>query len=395
MSTEEKRAVENAEKNRQEENKLEMCEYSIFTYLKDHTAFLVACVSALVATISFCLNYAANQYTSTYLRYWMVDTVYVRANKTEQVYVILFTLLYLATVLFSHKIMIGTAKAFAFYNRLLSALKWYYKDFKSELRAIKRKTRKLVRLNNRVALKCKPTKRKQLCKESEAAAREYVELETTMKEIRSMRYICKTNLVFRVIGSILAMFGITLVGAGLMTSSRGEYRPFVSLFLSGIVVLFDFLVYFVPSYRSSRVKRKKHKETTLAKIKEELGHSDAHQFPIISIVRTGGKELLSNKSLGKMAFSAIAMVLMLASIFAYEGKMDGETKKEFPIYTDETGTYAAVYNNGDELVLKAAHTDATRIEIDIRQQKVVPVVGVAYEICTFETVVLIDKDGKN
>ena len=73
-------------------------QYSIYNYLKEHTAFLVACVSAFVAVISFALNYAASQYTGAYLQYWMVDTVYAKENKTELIYVILFTLLYASSL---------------------------------------------------------------------------------------------------------------------------------------------------------------------------------------------------------------------------------------------------------------------------------------------------------
>lgn len=70
-------------------------------------------------------------------------------------------------------------------------------------------------------------------------------------------------------------------------------------------------------------------------------------------------------------------------------------KKNFPICTDETGTYAVVYNTGDMLISKAAKIgeDGSTIEIDVRKQKTVSAAQMHYEICTFEEVIVIGKEG--
>ena len=45
-------------------------EESIYHYFREHTAFLVTCVSAMVAITSFVLNYAISRYNLAYLQYW-------------------------------------------------------------------------------------------------------------------------------------------------------------------------------------------------------------------------------------------------------------------------------------------------------------------------------------
>ena len=42
---------------------------SIYHYFREHTAFLVTCVSAMVAITSFILNYAISRYNLAYLQH--------------------------------------------------------------------------------------------------------------------------------------------------------------------------------------------------------------------------------------------------------------------------------------------------------------------------------------
>lgn len=380
MATEEMAVVVQSNDATQSDKTHDESQYSIYNYLKEHTAFLVACVSAFVAVISFALNFAADQYTGAYLQYWMVDTVYAKENKTELIYVILFTLFYSVAIIIAHKVMSGTANTFGFYNRILSALNWYYRDAKKEFRAIRRETKKLMR--------------KHSSNHTDNLQNKRTEMDVSLKEISSMKRTCELWLFFNVVGSALIIFGLVYIVAGLMTSSRGDYRIWGPAILSGIVVAFDLFLYFIPAFRSSRVKKRDHKEISLAQLKEEMQHADKHRFPIASILHTGAKELLSNKRFKQFALISVAMVVMLFGLYSSAGKTDAEKAKEFPIYTDETGTYAVVYNNGDTLVLKAANIENAQIEINVRQQKIVSASDISYEIRTFETVIVTGKDGE-
>lgn len=392
MATEEMTAVAEPQETTQPEVHDES-QYSIYNYFKEHTAFFVACVSACVAVITFALNYAANQYTSAYLQYWMVDTVYAKDNKTELVYTILFTLLYGAAIVVAHKVTSGTANAFGIFNRILSALKWYCLDATREFRVLKQKRRKMMRGFNRIAKKSKVIEHDPIYKAVEQLKKEEATTETALRKIRDMRRTCTLWVTFNTIGPALVVFGIVLAVASLMAVSKGNYRTSGPLILAGIIVVFDLLLYFVPVCRSSRIKKKNYKDVSLEQIQAEIEQADMRRFPLVALMRTSAKELLSNKRIKQIAAIALFLFVTLIGSYLSAGKTDAAKNKEFPVFVDETGTYVAVYNNGETLVLKSANIDGTQIDIDVRRQRVISATDVAYEICTFETVIVTGKDG--
>ena len=368
-------------------------QYSIYNYFREHTTFLVACISALVAVISFALNYAADLHTSSYLQYWMVDTVYANENNTEQVYAVLLALLYSVTIVIAHTVMSKTANVFGVYNRILSVLKWYYQDTKKEFRAFRKKTRKLLRKIKIMKKKREMIESDPLYKTVEQLRQEEEACESVLGEIRSMKRTCELWLSLNIIGSAMVVFGLVVVATSLMTVGTREYSIWGPLAAAGLVVTLDFLLYFVPAYRSTRVKKSKYKDISLEQVEEEIQHANNHKFPLAVLLRTSAKSLLSNKRIKQIAVLTLSLLVILVGVYTSSGKNDAEKKKEFPIFIDETGTYAVVYNNGDSLVLKAAYIEDNQIEIDVRQQKVISAKDVSYEIYTFETIIVTGKDG--
>ena len=393
MATEEMLEVVESQDNSQPQVHDEN-EYSIYNYLKEHTAFLVACVSAFVAVISFLLNYAASQYTGAFLRYWMVDTAYAKENKTELVYVILFTLLYTVVMIISHKVMSGTANAFSFYNKIISTIRWYYKDAKKEFRALKRRMRKLSKEYKRLAKATNSPKGSDLYQKAEQKSEDEDDMEHSLKALKAMKRKCEIWLSFMVVGSCLIMFGLVYLFAGLMASSNGDPRALGPIILASMVVVIDLVFYIVPAYCSSRVKKGKYKEISLDDLEKEMEHADNHRFPIVAVAHIKAKELLTNKKIKQIVIIAIVILLAFVGSYSSAGKADAEKLQAFPVYADETGTYAVVYNNGESLVLKKANIEDTQIEINVQQQKVIPSSDVFYEILKFETVIVTGKDGE-
>ena len=392
MATEEMTAVEKLQDSIQPKGHDES-QYSIYSYLREHTTFLVTCISASVAVISFALNYAANQYTNAYLQYWMVDTVYAKENKTELIYTILFTLLYGVVVVVAHKVMSGTANAFGTFNRIFFALRWYCWDAKREFRAMKRKTSKMMRKLKHIAKKSKEIEVDSVYKSVAQLQRDEENIETSLCKIKDMKRTCVVWLLVNTIGPALVVFGLVLVVASLMAASKGDYSATGPLLLAGIVVVFDLLLYFVPVLRPCKINKKNYKDISLEQIREEIDRADIRKFPLVALTHTSAKELLSNRRIKQIAAIALLLFVTLIGSYLSAGKFDAAKIKEFPVIVDETGTYVAVYNNGDTLVLKAANIDDTKIEIDVRRQRVISATDVAYEICTFETVIVTGKDG--
>lgn len=364
---------------------------TIYSYFKEHTAFLVACVSALIAVISYALNYAATQYTNAYLQYWMVDTAYAHENKTV-IYSILFSLLFGIAVVIAHKVMSSTANVFGVYHRLLSATNWHYKDTKKDFRNVKCAAKKLACTKKKLAKEAKKTGIEITDIDANDIDQKVVNIAKSLKEIRSLKRSYNLWLTLNVLGSALAVFGLILIVSSLMSSIKGDSRAWTPIVLSSIIVLFDFVLYFLPVYRSSRIKKKERKEVSIDQLRTETQNITGHRFPIFTLVHTSAKELFSDKRIKQIAIIALILFVTLAGSYSSTGKSDAEKTKCFPIYRDETGTYAVVYNNGESLILKSAEINENTIEINLKLQKVVSATDVTYEIVTFKTVKTIGRD---
>lgn len=392
MATEEMTVVDKSQDTPQPQVHNEK-QYSIYNYFKNHPAFLVTCVSAFVAVVSFLLNFAASQYTSSFLRYWMVDTGYAKENSTELLYSCLFSLVYMFVIIVIHKIMSSTARTYGFYNQILSALKWHYKDAKKDLRGIKKiikKQRKILKS----LIKLPGGDEKQLVDEIEKRKQEYKALAISVDELTTLKRKCMLWLVCNVIITILLMYVFLLFAVQLMVSWNNENPGASPVIITGVLVGIFLILYIVPTYKKSKVRKTQKGEFSTKRIEEEIQHADQYRFPIIEILNGSIKSFLSNKSIRQMFFAVVVLVGLFVTTYSTAGKETAENLRIFPIYTDETGIYAVVYNNGDTLVLKRANIEDTQIEINVRQQKVVSASDVSYEIRKFETVIVTGKDGE-
>lgn len=392
MATEEMAAVEKSQDTPQSQVHNER-QYSIYNYFKNHPAFLVTCVSAFVAVVSFLLNFAASQYTRSFLRYWMIDTGYAKEHSPELLFSCLFSLMYMFVIFVVHQIMSSTARTYGFYNRILSALKWHYKDAKKGLRGIK----KIIRKHRKTleALIMLPDENKnQLIDEIEKHEQEYKALAISVDDLTTLKRKCMLWLVCNVIFTILLMYVFLLFVVYLMVSWNSENPGESPAIITSILVGVFLFLYIVPTHKKSKVRKTQKTEFSTKRLEEEIQHAEQYHFPIIDILNGSIKRFFSNKSIWRMFFTVIVLVGLFVTIYSTAGKEAAEKLQDFPIYTDETGTYAVVYNNGDTLVLKGANIEDTQIEINVRQQKVVPSSDISYEILTFEEVIVTGKGGE-
>ena len=368
-------------------------QYSIYNYFKNHPAFLVTCVSAFVAVVSFLLNFAASQYTSSFLRYWMIDTAYAKETSTELLYSCLFSLTYMFVIVVVHKIMSSTARTYGFYYRILSALKWHYKDAKKDLRGIKKTIRKHKKTLKSL-IKLPGEDKNQLIGEIEKRKQEYKALAISVDDLATLKRKCMLWLVGNVIITAFLMYVFLLFVVYLMVSQNIENPGASPAIVTGILVGVFLFLSIAPTHKKSKVRKAQKSEFSTKRLEEEIQHADQYHFPIIEIINGSIKSFLSNKSIRQMFFAVIVLIGLFVTTYSTAGKEAAQKIQDFPIYIDETGTYAVVYNNGDTLVLKGAHIEDTQIVINVRQQKVVPSSDISYEIHTFETVIVTGKDGE-
>lgn len=334
MATEEMTAVEESQDIPQSKVHNER-QYSIYNYFKNHPAFLVTCVSAFVAVVSFLLNFAASQYTNSFLRYWMVDTGYAQENSAELLYSCLFSLIYMFVIVVVHQIMSSTARAYGFYNRILSALKWHYKDAKKDLRGIKKIIKK-HRKTLKALIKLPGEDKTQLIGEIEKRKQEYKALTISVDDLTTLKRKCMLWLVCNVIITILLMYLFLLFVVYLMVSWNSENPGASPTIVTGFLVGVFLFLYIVPTHKKSKVRKAQKSEFSIKRLEEEIQHADQYHFPIIDILNGSIKSFLSNKSIRQMLFAVIVLVGLFVTTYSTAGKEAAEKLQVFPIYTDET-----------------------------------------------------------
>ena len=393
MDSTEKLTEKKPEETPQQDKNLVDSRYSIYLFFKDHTAFLVACVSALIAALSFLLKYAAGRYTEGFLRYWMIDAVYARESKTELIYVILTMLLFSLVTVLAHKVMSLTANAFEYHVRNLTAIEGYYRDSKRQLRAARNKKKK-TQCRSYIETENQEVRGGRTSTGDGAAQQKVNEAETCIERIKSMRCSSLLWVVVNVVCAVITVFFMVYIAAHLMASSHARYCGWRPAMFAGEFVIMDLLLYFIPAYRRNRVKRENFREISLQQLEEEMSHTDEHRFPISSITDFSIRMLLSNRAIYRMTVGFVAIVTMLVLSFSSAGKTDAKKMTVFPIYTENGDSYAVVYNSGEALVLKSAIVEGSQIRIDVTKQRVISAKEAAYELCNFESVIMIGKDGE-
>ena len=365
--------------------------YRVYNYMKEHTTVLVACVSAFVAVVSFLVNFAVDQYSNAYLRYWMIDTVYKMDHDTGLFHRFILTVLYIGVIIFIHQIMTKTASAFGYYHKFLSALRWNYKGKKKIRRRIKHQVRRVVRQNRRLAKIDHDHVGSALFSEIESLKNQQQRIDSEIREIGCLKFTCDVWIGINVLISALIMFAIVWFVVYLVqfnNTGKGGVGPVI---FSVLMVLCEFILYFFPVCCAR--KADKRKEFGIEELQKEIEQANHYSFPIVWLFEVEIKELLSDLKIRQLLVAVLLIFAVLIGTYISAGKNSAMRMKEFPICADETGTYAVVYNNGESLVLKSVEISENQIEIDVRKQKVVSATDVSYQIHTFETVVVTGKDG--
>lgn len=372
-----------SEKTQNAEIEVDKNKYSIYNYLKANTSVLFACISGVAAVLSFLLNYLASGYEMGRLQYWMVDAAYVKTDTKNTVYLLLLSVTMGFILLVAYIAIRVTAKELGSSRALRSAVKRCYRNTKKTLKEDKKKAQKAKRKASQ-QLDEKNDPQNQVMGNA-LQNKKPAELEELKKIIRKDR----AHILRITFSILLVILGSTiLLDAIIVTTMNIPWNGFLNLTFIGLIAL-AFIWRAFRSWREGVTSKSKYNDLSYQQLKEELKLAEKAQFSL----KTSAKEKISNKSIGIIIVWIVLFSFLFISAINGCGAFDAGLVREFPIYTDETGTYVGVYNNGDALVLKAAEVDGDQITIDVRQQKVVPAADVSYEICTFETVIVTGKDG--
>ena len=119
-------------------------EYSIYDFFRGHPGAFAACISGIVAVLSFVFNFAVSRYNYAYLGYWRIDPIYASDIGKGNVYLVLASFLYTIALMIIHAFLSETVDALISYREKQKIFRQSYKKIKRVQKEIK-KTKRLAR----------------------------------------------------------------------------------------------------------------------------------------------------------------------------------------------------------------------------------------------------------
>lgn len=359
--------------------------YSIYNYCRDHTAFLIACISALVAVLSFIFDYATTMYNREYLSFWNVDVVYSMQDSTLQLYMVFFafTVPFICSVI--SIIMRKTADVYRKnYEHIYIAKKTFREDRK-EIRALQKRGREL--LKNLKSMKDCPevyTLRIDL----QNGVNEVVEIKKRFKKMKrkarkySLFLLGQTlpTVILTIIVAVL-VFMIFLLNAVDFVWSQAFFGAMI---LTVILTLFAFFSFVIAD--CFRIRKKYSWSSNFDELLANFEAPEPDTYPVDKLRFSSPKTLASNINI-RMALLLVALSSIVCIFsFAFFGQEIARDKKDFAIYSCEGVDYAIIYNNGESAIMEKAAIEGNDIYIDTNCQRITSARDLQYSIYSFENV---------
>ena len=364
-------------------------QFKIINYFQEHTGFFVACVSAFVAMMSFVVRLAIGRMNYAYLEYWDIPTLYANIDNQNELHLIVCTLLYILALMLIHALLSKTSSAYRKYNKLLTTAKQQIKHAKK----MRRKLRRKVKICSKIINKLKPEE-----KESEATQKAQRDIKKAkednaviQKDIQEEQRLCRITrkwIILNIGTSIILSFLVGLMFALLMKTTIA-IKDFVDASkLIACVILFDLLLYFLPAYLATRCTKKQYEDIDITRFVEEMNPKAMPTFPIDSIVEKGYISIFSDKRVKQAIAQIVSVTILILFLVPALGTSSAKLKEDFPIYSDESGTYAIIYFSDSTVFMEEATVHDRTILIDTSKQRIITTDDLVYNSVSFDNVVI-------
>lgn len=364
--------------------------YKIFDYFKEHTGLLMTCVSALVAIMSFILHFAVGRMNYAYLAYWDIASLHANISNQNELYLALGTLLYICALLIIQSLISRTADVFKYYTCLLLGTNRAMKESRKTHRQLTKKMHQVSTYWKKMSNKERESEWGQKIKENMNKSHE-LEKESvrSLKNVKKARNRMCARVTVHIILSLVLSYLLGCLFLVLLNVSTPIRESFRLSRLVVIHIITNLLFYFVPAYLGARRQIKQFKDNEIHDMVLELSNSDAPGFPFENLMKEGIKPLFSDNKL-KLAIVPIAFVMaFLVFILSFAGTLSAEQKRCFPIYSDNSASYAIVYFSGSTVFMEEAVVQDGTITIDTTKQRIVTRDDLSYSFKVFEDVVII------
>ena len=377
---------------------------SCFNYMKEHSGFFAACVSAFVAVAAFLFNATLYRKIGGYLEYWGFRVENVDIVYNNQIYVLVGVMVF---CLVSLGISWFLGKTFYVYQQhadiryylvlavrylrcdsIMLKLSVWWIGVRVRLMTWRfGKGKRLRELENNNADTKEKTKRV-----SE-------KLKITRKKLRKIRI---TN-ILKMLPSILIANLMMVLVFMLFAVFENSVRVIEAVIVAMLFTLsYDLLMFIMVKFEfAQRLERKKTKQKIKRDPEEayalidELATKIYDQYPAESIVKSKFVELFTNRRI-VVAILAMAFSLLYVFLFIPSNIDDITTKKsEFSVVNIDEQEYAIIYTSGNTYYLDMAEVNLEHnvISIDTSKQRIIVSNDMSYEVAKFKSVVKIPADG--
>ena len=344
----------------------------------------IAVISALLAILSFIINYILYLRTARILNYWNVDVTIISATDRFSFYVLCIATIYLFVT------MVATGLTAISFNR--------YVPFKAYLLCAKNKIRQLRNLNNSDIKRIKKLNKRNSnsSKEKQNNRKQVEELTSEVEKIKlDIRSIqndlskIKKDYNKAIRPNLVIVVLILIPTDFLIISSIITQNVFISMLYFVIICLTQFFLYYVVTLFITnimvrkKIKQQREYKEALKNIQQEIFSAE---YPIDMIKNHGIRSLFSNQSIITLIFE-IAITILCFLIIASAFPISYKTNRKFKFIEQDSIKYVSVYSDSEIMVLEEVEITDGKAKIFTSNQRIIPTKdGISYKLVEFEKV---------
>lgn len=356
----------------------------IYQFMKGNFSVLAGAGTAVIAAISAMISLGSYIYECAKLRYWGIDLAFIKTQTTNSVYVAVSAFVFLCVLLVSFFLINSISEK----SIPMREKTYYLKHVKKELR------KESFRVYLQKAISHFFHKKYDSSLEFHAK-----NAEVKIAEQKRKFAILNRN-VHKEISIHLLLLTVVLTYAIFLLLELGAIDFFGSLWKQLICSALVSIIVLLWIWLAARVSLGNKKSI------REIAHHDyinsTFQTKPVEIVLPLGKLFSGNFSFrqpdSKIKQALIKMVILLVFVsfafsigFHWMGYSKASNQKTF-LVTDQSGMeYVVLYNNGESAIVAPCESSNGILTVRNQTQKVIPIEGLSYEICSFQEVILAPK----
>ena len=345
-------------------------DYTIFNYLKNHPASILAILTTAVTILTFfaqVMTYFANR---NQLMYWGIDISYTTVTKdtlfftaiTSIIYVIVFTLLF---IWFS-----TTSETYIEKKKFYFIYKTYEKKFNRHIKHLEQ----INKYNDNHNWQKQNIEIEEI---KETLKKSHMEAKRSKKEDRLIFFI---NII-----PIMLVFSIMTLIYSYMKTRNIRDALIGALMLCLLSILIYWPIFQYPFFKDKKLIKQKmleygpNKLFDMANIEKE--------YPIMSFLTKNKRKPISNYFFIAQAALILFVCISLTIFYAFFETPNNYILKDISIANIESCTYAIVYRTQDTYFMEKAEIDDNKLIIDTHEQRIMTVDDISFSVCKFDDII--------